>query len=309
MAGDSHMLTRRQAALAMAAMPMLGGATRYPLPTSPRIGVQIFPFIADVQRDLKDTLRQIAGIGVKHIELLAGLGQPAAMAAGLHANGLRSPCVHASATTLFPGVPSLASDLDRVIAYCKAVGAQTLVCSTPWFKAPPGDRALDRVLANFRQEDWLAHGRFLVGMAAAARAAGLAFAYHNHSAEFRPVGTTTGFDIILAATAGRDVAIELDCGWAYVAGADPAELIRRHAESIRFLHLKDVTGGAQAARHDEVKTVPLGKGVIDWREVLGAARSARVSYAFIEQEPPFQRPPLIDARESLGYLGRLRSVS
>lgn len=305
MAKASPILARREILLGVAAVPLLNAAKRASSSVDPRIGLQIFPFIADVQRDLPGTVRQIALTGVKQIELLAGLGSPTTMASALRANDLHVPSVHASATPLFPGVPSLATDFDEVVAYCKTVGAKTLICSTPWLAAPLATQSLDQALAGFGEADWLAHGSFLRRTAALAKTAGLAFAYHNHTAEFRSLGGKTGFDVILASTARDNVAIELDCGWAYAAGADPAKLIKEHADRIRFLHLKDVTRSARSVGANKVRTVPLGRGVIDWRSVLVAARDADVRFAFVEQEPPFERRAIIDAQEGLRFLARL----
>ncbi len=91
-----------------------------------------------------------------------------------------------------------------------------------------------------------------------AKAAGLQFGYHNHDGEFarvKPGGTTSvsgrqGFgrgvegveviyDSMLKHTDPSLVFFELDVYWAVMGQADPVEYMKKYADRIRVLHIKD----------------------------------------------------------------------
>lgn len=304
-APDSPAIARRQVLklLGLAAFPAPAFAAPRP---SPMVGIQIFQFLELAQRDFAGTLRLISDIGYRHVELMAGLAPPTVMARALRDTGLTAPSVHASATRLFPGVPNVADDLDALISCCREVGARYLVCSTPWIRgglAPgmPFDDAIDR----FGPREWLDHAEFLNRTSEKISRAGLHLAYHNHRHDFRKVAGVTGFDVILAHTSPRHVAIELDCGWAYVAGEDPAALIRRHRGRIALLHLKDMAANGAGDAIGQVQSVPLGRGSLDIRAILKAADRSGVIAAFVEQEPPFITPSATSARESWSFLQKI----
>ncbi len=48
-----------------------------------------------------------------------------------------------------------------------------------------------------------------------------------------------------------------------------------------------------------------GSGLADWKRVLPAAYRADVGHCFVEQEPPYEFPPLEALRKSFGYLDAL----
>ena len=54
-------------------------------------------------------------------------------------------------------------------------------------------------------------------------------------------------------------------------GADPAEVLARLGERVRFLHVKD----GPAASYSEDVMVPIGEGQIDWPRLFAAASGLR----------------------------------
>lgn len=267
----------------------------------PAIGIQVFPFLAEAQADFGGTMRAIAAAGYTHVELLAGLAPPAKMAAGTRDAGLKVPSVHASASRLYPGAPSVADDLDLLIATCRAVGAGTLICSTPFVAGGVSPDRFAATLDAFGSADWAAHGAFLNRTSEKVRRAGLRLGYHNHGQEFRGAAGETPFDRLIALTARHDVRFELDCGWAILAGVDPVAVIDRHARRIDFLHLKDL---AKDAAPGVNRTTALGDGRVDIPAIVAAGRRARVRAMLVELEPPFAEPPLVLARRSRSFLAR-----
>jgi len=122
----------------------------------------------------------------------------------------------------------------------------------------------------------------------ACRAAGIRLCYHAHSFEFEPMDGVRPLDLLLKETDPRHLALELDVFWASVAGVDPASYIAAHAGRVPLLHLKDKAEGTPLY-YDETK-VPgtafreIGRGGLDFRAILTAARSSGVRYAYVEQD-------------------------
>jgi sugar phosphate isomerase/epimerase len=135
-----------------------------------------------------------------------------------------------------------------------------------------------------------------------ARAHGLAFCYHNHDFELRPVGAAdagvTGsrvpFDLLVAATDEDDVKFQLDVYWLAVGGRDPVAEIARLGARVGSLHLKD----ADATPQHAITTV--GRGTLDFRAILRAAMQAGVQHAFVEEDAPAD--PMAAARSAAEYL-------
>jgi inosose dehydratase len=89
-----------------------------------------------------------------------------------------------------------------------------------------------------------------------------------------------------------------DTGHLAAAGADPVALIRRHAERVVHVHLKDWTP-------EPFRWEPLGRGVVDLPGVVGALRGAGYDrWATVELDE-FDGDPADAARASREYLRRI----
>jgi len=138
--------------------------------------------------------------------------------------------------------------------------------------------------------------------------AGMRLCYHNHAFEFQPIDDTTPFAVLLAETKPDRVGLELDVFWVSVAGHDPVELLKRHADRIKLVHLKDKAPGTKVQYGEDVPHgafQEVGAGTLDFKAILRAAAAASVEHYFVEQD---QTPgdPLVSLRQSHEYLSHLR---
>jgi sugar phosphate isomerase/epimerase len=124
--------------------------------------------------------------------------------------------------------------------------------------------------------------------------AGLRFAYHNHDFELRVRDErgTSLLELLIAATDPALVSFELDVLWAHVGGAEPRDLLGRHAGRIALAHVKDAGRAGGDA--------PFGAGSLPWDELLPAAQRAGVEWYVVEQDEP--EDPLRDVETSLRNL-------
>jgi len=141
----------------------------------------------------------------------------------------------------------------------------------------------------------------------ACRRVGVQLGYHNHSFEFQPMEESSPMEVLLAETDPELVCFELDVFWVSVAGYDPAEFIRQHADRIQLLHLKDKKEGTpqtyRAITLPPDSFQPVGNGVLDFAEILQAAEEAGVQHVFVEQDS--SDDPLADIKRSSQYLRNL----
>ena len=140
---------------------------------------------------------------------------------------------------------------------------------------------------------------------------------HHHAGTF--VETPQEIDRLLAETDAESVGLLLDTGHAVYGGADPVEVLRRHGDRVRYVHLKDV-------RADELARVrttdiamgeawkrgvfcPLGSGVVDFPRVVESLRSNGYDgWLIVEQDVVpdedgrLEPEPFESARRSRAYL-------
>lgn len=300
------MLSRRafleRGSLALAAMS-LSAARAAQAQTGPLgrpIGLQLYTVREAVAKDLAGTLRAIANIGYREVELA---GIPAKSATELRKIlddcGLTAPSMHASMADLQDG-------LQERIDYAKALGTEYLVCAFPWtadarFRANPG-HAVVTLASGITLDDWKWNAEQLNKIGAAAQQAGLRCGYHNHNMEFRSYDGVVAYDELLRLTDPQLVTMEMDIAWVVTAGADPVKYLKKHDDRISLLHVKDVVTDLRVtADRLQAQTTEVGSGKIDWQRVFKAAQRKRIAHYFVEQEN-FERAPLESVKISFDYL-------
>jgi sugar phosphate isomerase/epimerase len=216
------------------------------------IGVMTYTVLEQAKADLEGTLDKVAALGYAGVEtygLVEHFGaarvRDAIAAAGLALTGAHTP---------FPAGP----EADRILDANEELGAEVLVWS------------MER--EEFDSPDAIRRGVERVNEAAERAAArGMRIAYHNHFAEFSQVfAGRQAYDLLLELLDDR-VLVELDAYWVQLGGADPAEVLGRLGDRVRFVHVKD---GPAVSYEDDVM-VPIGEGQIDWARTLSTPSGLR----------------------------------
>jgi sugar phosphate isomerase/epimerase len=109
----------------------------------------------------------------------------------------------------------------------------------------------------------------------AARKSGIQLCYHNHTHEFEKIEGKTPYDLLLQINPDI-LKMELDLGWATVAGADPVALFNKNPGRYPLWHVKDIN--AQKAPTE------IGNGTIDFKRIFAASQIAGMQYFFVEQD-------------------------
>jgi sugar phosphate isomerase/epimerase len=234
--------------------PEAGAQTPMPLP-----GLQLYTVRDALRADLDGTLRTIADIGYREVELAGFPGvSPGVFREKLRQYGLTVPSIHA-------GYESLRDDIDGVLDEARLFEASFLVC-------PFVDARKRRTMA-----EWKRVCRTLNWAGRTMRNFGYTLAYHNHDDEFTAfAGGATPFDMLIAETDPQDVKLELDVYWLARAGLDPVRTLEDNRDRLALVHLKDM------ARSGE--TAELGAGVLPMERIVRAALTAGAKHLFVEQD-------------------------
>jgi inosose dehydratase len=121
--------------------------------------------------------------------------------------------------------------------------------------------------------DYTRLGRVLTEIGKRTADVGIPSAYHHHVGS---IGEKPDeIERVLDAADARYVRLLLDVAHYRVGGGDPAAAIRRHAERLLFLHIKDVRFAAPGASGPAFQFVELGRGVVDLPAVFTALRDVR----------------------------------
>jgi len=303
-------LDRRAFLAAGIAAMTAGGASAAAQPFFQRhklpIGIQLYTLGPDAAKDLDGTLKAVAGMGYKTVELAGLLGRTGAqMRTALDGAGLTCTSAHVQ------GRGQLDGDLAKLAADLVAIGVKTAVMPSPYIPSRLEQRPASgegigdwfrRVLGQMTADDWKMNADFLTEKAKVLAASGLKVGYHNHNFEFAPVGSTTGLEIMLANTDPKLVTFELDVGWVAAAGVDPAAFMAKHKGRFTMMHVKDIKADTKPNFALQMDPTEIGSGKLPWKTLLPAAYAAGVREFYVEQEPPFARPRIEAAKISYDYL-------
>lgn len=242
-----------------------------------RIGIQLYTARRQAQTDLAGTLAQLAKIGYKEIEFAGYYNHPATeVRAMLDQNGLTAPSAHIA-------IEAIETSPAQTFSDAKTVGHE-------WITVPSLPRG-PKVTAD----DWKGVADRFNKAAAASKAAGFRFAFHNHNDIVRKTGDVLPIDILMKETDPSLVSYEMDIYWAVNGGADPLALLAAYPGRFKMFHAKDSTPAP------DLKMADVGAGTIDFKAIF--ARAKGIEHYFVERDDATD--PLASAAASYKYLSNL----
>jgi sugar phosphate isomerase/epimerase len=200
--------------------------------------------------DLSGTLRHVAGLGYRTVELFGFVDLADQYSELLPSVGLAAPSAHARL---------LGQDVAVIFGAAKKIGVTTVI-----------DPHIGRDLWTTK-EDIAKSASSLNEIAKIGADHGLRIGYHNHwwEAENRIDGAPALE--VFADHLDAGVILEVDTYWVAVGGAKPVELLARLGDRVRFIHIKD-----GPISTDVDAQLPAGQGKMPVREVIAAAASLEV---------------------------------
>ncbi len=261
------------------------------------LGIQLWTVKDEAEKDLEGTLRKVYAAGFREIEF-AGFYDKSAAEIGKLMKGIGFSLV-----SMHAGAGDIAKKGDQILADAKTLGLRYIVCSSPGVSPEKDKLPWEEKMKSVDLTDWKWNADLFNKFGKQVSDAGMAFGYHNHSAEFKKFDGKTAFDHLFEMTDPKLVKIELDVGWVQVAQQDPIAILNKYKDRVVALHVKDVSKRESADK--DPPSVALGEGVVDWKSVIGTAKKNGTKAFFYEQEAPFTRPILDSVKISGDYLTKL----
>jgi len=257
-----------------------------------RLGMQLYTVRAEMEKSVDETLSRVAAIGYREVEFAGYFKRtPGQIRDALKQNGLTSPAAHVD-------YPSLAEDkLPAVLDTAHTIGHQFLV--NPWI-----DESLRK-----EPDIWKRVADTFNRVGAAAKKAGIQFAYHNHHFEFAPVDGKLPFDFLLERCDPALVKMELDLCWISAAGKDPLDYFQRYPGRFPLVHVKGLSKKPEAGATAPIQSVmpaltEVGTNdVIDWKRIFAKSDQAGIKHYFVEHDVP--KDPYESLKSSYNYLKNL----
>jgi sugar phosphate isomerase/epimerase len=258
-----------------------GGKAAWPGP----IGLALYTVRNEFESQPAQTLKKVAAIGYREVE--GGMGKVSAeeLSACLKDAGLKMPSGQFEH-------PASSEKYVKVIEFARKIGMRYVTCSFSDARTADGWKKI--------ADDFNRAGKQVAD-------AGMQFAYHNHLQEFRPLGNTNGYEILIANTDPKLVKFQIDTFWMTWAKQDPVAYLKKLAGRVPMLHIKDRKKDWQwdplnFPKDKEVPYTEVGSGAIDWQSIF--AHATGVKHIFVEQDL-WDREPMESARMSYEYLKTL----
>jgi sugar phosphate isomerase/epimerase len=261
-----------------------------------KIGVQLYTVRNTMKTDFDGTIVKVAEVGYKEVEFAGYFDHsPKDIRALLDKNGLIAPACHVSYDVVSNHWP-------EQLEAAHTIGHKFIVC--PWIEEKQRQSP----------DGWKRAAELFNTAGEASAKAGVQFAYHNHTFEFRPSPFLDGklpYDFLLAECDPKLVKMEMDLCWISVAGKDPVAYFNKYPGRFPLVHVKDIKPlpkGAEGPTENPDKNISflteVGSGTINWKRIFADSAKGGIQHYFVEHDNPAD--PFASIRTSYNYLQALR---
>jgi len=232
------------------------------------VGFQTFPIRDVLVKDFAGTLKLMAGQGYQLVEMCSPQGyvdsgfgplvnmKTADMRSIIRDAGLNCPSCHF-------GFGELSNSLDARIEFAQQLGLSQMICST--FGLPK----------TATLNDYSAAADKLNLIAAKIKKAGMQAGFHNHEFEFATLEGQLIYDALMSRFDPDLVKMQFQTEVINL-GYKASTYFNKYPGRFISAHLSDWTA--------DKKQVPIGQGVIDWKEFFKAAKTGGVKNFFVEMD-------------------------
>lgn len=232
----------------------------------PSFGFQTFPIRDILAKDFPGTLKTMADMGYKTVEMCSpsgyagiGFGAFAKMTGAeikktINDAGLTCPSCHFT-------IGEMKDKLDDRIEFAKQLGLTYMICSTFWLPKTATLKDYKDAAANYNK------------IAEKINAAGMQAGFHNHEFEFATLEGSLIYDALMQEFDPKLVKMQFQTEVINL-GYKAATYFEKYPGRFISAHMSDWT--------PEKKETPIGKGVIDWKEFYAAAEKTGVKTWFVE---------------------------
>lgn len=245
------------------------------------IGIQLYTFRKEMEKDALGTLRQIASLGIKQIE---SARSEKGNYYGLSPKEIKKACADLG-MSLRSGHVHVDDKFSQTLNEAAEAGQEYIICST----MPSRGQTVD----NYKKvaEAFNKTGEECKKM-------NLKFGYHNHSYEFDSENGQVLYDVLLDNTDAKLVHMELDLGWVIVGNKKPTDYFKKYPGRFPLWHLKDMD-------MTKKQSTEFGKGGLDIAEMMRHGKASGMKYFFVEQEE-YASTPFESMKENMDFIAKMK---
>jgi sugar phosphate isomerase/epimerase len=247
-----------------------------------KFGIQLWTVKQALAKDPLGVLKHLSNCGYKQIESFEGADgmfwgmkntEFKKQLGDLEMNMIASHC-------------DINKDFERKAAEAAEIGMKYLIC--PHIGAQKSIDDYKRFADQFNKCGEIANKN------------GIRFAYHNHDYSFKAMTGGMPQEVLMNATDANLVDFEMDIYWVVAAGADPIAYLKKYPNRFKLCHVKDLI--KTPTGHESCL---LGKGTIDFKNILYVGAQNGLKFHIIEQEAYTGTTELDCAKENAIVLNNL----
>lgn len=233
-------------------------------------GFQVWTIRQQLFEDFPGTLKKMANMGYKQVEMCSPLGysdsgfEPLNRMSGTEMRNIIEDA-GLKCTSSHYNMGELRDHLDNRIEWAKGLGMKQMVCSSFWL---PEDASVD---------DYRRAADELNTIGEKTKKAGIQMGFHNHHMEFEKRGDVLIYDALLDQLDPELVKMQFQVAVVDI-GYKASDYFRNYPGRFISAHLADYS-------KEQEKQVPVGQGIVDWPDFFEAAKVGGVKNFFVEMAP------------------------
>jgi sugar phosphate isomerase/epimerase len=231
------------------------------------IGFQVWTVKDMLVKDFPGTLKMMAGLGYQSLEMCSPPGYESSGFGPLMKYTAQETRKIISDAGLICesshyGMDELRKNLDERIQFAVDAGRKQMIMSS--FGLPE----------KTTLSDWLKSADELNKMGVKTKKAGIQLGYHNHHMEFEKIDGTLIYDALMKEFDPETVKMQFQVAVISI-GYKASTYFNKYPGRFISAHLADWSSSLK-------KEVPVGKGIVDWKEFFATTKTGGVQNIFVE---------------------------
>lgn len=233
------------------------------------LGFQTWTIREELGKDFAGTLKKMADMGYESVEMCSPSGYkgpfeslismaPKEMLRIINNAGLKLESTHYN-------MNELRTKLDDRISFASESGQKQMIVAS------------SGVPKNAPMSEWIKFAGELNSIGMKTKNAGVQMGYHNHHMEFEKINGELIYDTLLKHFDPEYVKMQFQVAVINI-GYKASTYFNDYPDRFISAHLADWS-------YLENKSVPLGKGIVDWKEFFESAKKGGVKNIFVEMHP------------------------
>ncbi len=240
-----------------------------PVPAKMPLGFQVWTIKDMLIKDFPGTLKKIKELGYQSVEMCSPPGyESSGFGPLMKITAKEMKKIINDAGLVFESthyqMSELRKSLDERIEFARESGQKQMILASPGLPK------------SATMSDWMKAADELNSFGAKSIKSGIQMAYHNHHTEFEKIDGTLIYDALLKQLDPENVKMQFQVAVISI-GYKASDYFTKYPGRFISAHLADWSA-------TENKSVPLGKGIVDWKEFFATMNKGGVKNIFVEMD-------------------------